>query len=60
MTTFIIYPEKRWVPAKQIASWYADAIANKEIDTLRFPHCRTIAEMAAALDDAGIITRGAA
>jgi hypothetical protein len=53
--TYIIYPEYRCVDDRTIAGWYADAVANHEVED---ETATTVEEMAAALDDAGIITRG--
>lgn len=54
---FLIYPEPRHISDEEIAAWYADAVANKAVDhSLR--HAKTPAEMAAALEDAGLITLG--
>lgn len=52
--THIVYPECRNVPDTTIAAWYADAVANDECE----PGAQTILEMAASLDDAGLITLG--
>ncbi len=53
----IVWPERRWVSAKQIASWFADGVANNEIDP-EYLDAKTTQEMAAALSDAGMITLG--
>ncbi len=53
----IIWPERRWISAKQIESWFADGVTNNEIDP-GYLHAKTTREMAAALSDAGIITLG--
>lgn len=54
---YINYPEKRYVSAKTIAIWYKDAVANGEIAPCYF-NAKSHGEMAAALQDAGIITLG--
>ena len=55
----ILYPERRKVPGSVIASWYADAHANGEIEHEVDP--ADVLSMARALDHAGHITlaRGA-
>jgi len=52
----ILYPERRRVPCTVIKSWYADAIANKEIvHEDGVPHTNWL-HMAQALHDEGLIT----
>ena len=51
--TFIVYPEHRLVSDEQITSWYLDAVDNEEVDDCE---AKTVAAMAAALNDAGLIT----
>ena len=53
----IIWPERRFVSAEQIESWFADAVANNEIAPDRLS-VKTIREKAEALDDTGMITLG--
>jgi hypothetical protein len=56
MTAFrLVYPEKRTVPEQTIKDWYADAVANDEIDDM-FLHASDVLTMARGLQDAGIIT----
>lgn len=50
---YIIYPERRWISQTKLARWYADAVANREAE----PGATNLNEMAAALEDAGFITR---
>lgn len=52
---YIIYPDKRWVSAKQIRLWYEDLVADKRIDAVSV---KSHNAMAKALDDAGFITLG--
>lgn len=52
---YIIYPEKRWVSAEQITSWYLDAVANGQVQNR---HCIRTWDMAGELEDIGLITRG--
>lgn len=56
---YIVYPERRYVRASQIHTWYDDAVANGEIDQC-YLNAKTHNEMAEALSDAGIITLGVA
>jgi hypothetical protein len=61
MTQFYtVYPERRHVTARQVRDWYADAVANNELDPHRVVSDPTLEDMAAALDDAGIVTFGRA
>lgn len=53
-TFLVIWPERREVTAEKIASWYADAADNKEVDGLE---TNALAQ-AKALHDAGLITLG--
>lgn len=52
----IIYPEKRRVDDKTISVWYADAVANGEIENVG---AETPAEKALALHKDGLITLAA-
>lgn len=59
MNFSIIYPENKVVNDRQIASWYRDAVSNKEIDTEMFGSNETNPQLQAfALEDAGLITLG--
>ena len=56
MTAFrIVYPEKRTVSEQTIKNWYADAVANDEIDE-QFIKANDVLTMARGLSDAGLIT----
>jgi hypothetical protein len=54
---YIVYPEKRWVTAKQIHTWFEDALDNGEIAD-EYTAAKTAVERAKALDDAGLLTQG--
>jgi len=49
---FIVYPDRRFVPANTIFKWYCDAVANGEAAA----GCTTLAQQAEALHQTGIIT----
>jgi hypothetical protein len=58
MTTFhILWPEVKDVSSDTIEMWYADAVANDEIDA-DLMNLNDNVEKAKALDDAGLITLG--
>ena len=50
---YMIWPERRTVTAKQILGWYADALANEELEG---EPTQNAEEAARALDEAGLIT----
>jgi len=56
---YIIWPEKRFVDADTINSWYSDAVSNNEIaeEFLDIPK-DNILQQGLALSDAGLITLG--
>lgn len=56
---YIVWPEKKWISAETIRTWYADGVDNEDISP-EYRGATELDEMAAALDDAGIITRGKA
>lgn len=51
----IIWPERRFVSAEQIETWFADAVSNNMIASDRLS-AKTIGEKAMALEDTGTIT----
>lgn len=55
---YIIYPEERYISDAQVTSWFTDAVANGDVSKVDRPGELTTNEMAAALEDAGLITRG--
>ena len=52
---YIVYPERRFVTDEQMATWFADAVANQEIHPDHLG-AKTPEAMALALSDAGFIT----
>jgi hypothetical protein len=54
---WIIWPENRFVSENQMKTWYFDAVANNEISR-EYLDLKDVSKMAAALNDAGLITLG--
>jgi hypothetical protein len=57
MSTYICWPEKRWLSDVQVETWYADAIANNMVK-IGQNRAKTIKDMVDVLEDIGYITRG--
>ena len=54
---YIVWPEKRNVPAKQIETWFSDAVANGEFNGYLDPtEITTVEQKAKALHSLGHIT----
>ena len=51
----IIWPSRCRLSAEKVELWYADAVANFELNTDDY-NCQTIREKAMALHHAGLIT----
>ena len=48
----IVYPEDRWVSEDTIRMWYADAVANSEVD---YTDLTDIDEIMDELENAGLV-----
>lgn len=57
MATYIIWPEEKYIDSDTIKGWYDDAVENGNIG-IEYMNANTEEEMARALDNAGLITRG--
>ena len=57
MDTYILWPERRWVPETQLWGWYNDAVANGEISD-EYLGAHDLQTIRRALSDAGLITLG--
>lgn len=57
MDTYILWPEKRWVPEAKMWSWYRDAVDNGQIAE-EYLHAHDLQTVRRALSDAGIVTLG--
>lgn len=55
---FLLYPERKTVDGNKILGWFADAVANKEVDYDGDPSEVNPDEAARLLEDAGLITVG--
>lgn len=55
--TYILWPERRWVPESTLWMWYLDACDNGEIAE-KYLRASDVQTARQALSDAGIITLG--